>query len=79
MFSLHHSLRPALAALLTTGLLIELATSSGVAWARPVAAAAVPAVVTVPIRVQTGHVYVDVEINGKGPFHFCSTPAHRTS
>lgn len=29
-----------------------------------------PAMVEVPIRVQSGHVYLDVEINGKGPFHF---------
>ena len=26
--------------------------------------------VVVPIRVRSGHVYVDVEINGQGPFHF---------
>ena len=24
----------------------------------------------VPFRLQTGHAYIDVEINGKGPFHF---------
>lgn len=32
-------------------------------------AAAVPGAVEVPIRVQAGHVSVDVEINGEGPFH----------
>ncbi|WP_052216161.1 aspartyl protease family protein [Sphingomonas sp. ERG5] len=26
--------------------------------------------IEIPIRVRSGHVYVDVEINGKGPFHF---------
>ena len=34
------------------------------------AAASPPAGIEVPIRIQAGHVYVDLQINGKGPFHF---------
>ena len=37
--------------------------------ARPDGVAA-RAAVQLPIQVRSGHVYVDVEINGKGPFHF---------
>jgi predicted aspartyl protease len=65
MSSRRHIVRPAVAALL----LIGIPAPDAVVHARPVADAASAATV-VPISIHSGHVYVDVEINGEGPFHF---------
>lgn len=66
MSSRRHIFRPAAVAAL---LLIGIPAPGAVVHARPDADAASAATV-VPIQVQSGHVYVDVEINGEGPFHF---------
>ncbi|AXB80700.1 hypothetical protein TQ38_029535 (plasmid) [Novosphingobium sp. P6W] len=66
MSSRRRIVRPSIVAAL---LLIGLPAPGAVVHARPDTDAGLAATV-VPIQVQSGHVYVDVEINGEGPFHF---------
>ena len=69
MYSHRAIIRSAVVAALGAGLLIGIPTPISVVQAHPDVVAG-SASVAVPIRVRSGHVYVDVEINGKGPFHF---------
>lgn len=64
------SLRPAFRLVAVVAVFLFFGTPmSGALHARPNEIAG-PGAVEVPIRVRSGHVYVDAEIDGKGPFHF---------
>jgi predicted aspartyl protease len=69
MFWLPHILRPVFAPAVAFCGLVGMPMPGVVAHASPDSIAE-PAPVQLPIQIRSGHVYIDVEINGKGPFHF---------